>query len=383
MVRRLEEELESANAESRHLSAELVRTTARYERAQEHNTKTMAEVATLTRDLEEANLTIHGHVLKNTDLLYRLGALRHQVDVAAIDKDLLHASTQTDPLPSVVMSPSLVAGRKSPPPDDDAPDMPPDSPSDSTDLSTPKDGGKLAFHRQLKYKRKLGAASVTPSSMPNTPETSDSDTHTPHAWMKELLSQCFTTPKKISPRILKHLDVNFEIMSAMKSASKSHPEVIPVLQGLMKEEVIEKSHLKTSQMGVHNRFGDGKKPNRFAPYRKPRKDITCDTLKMKILDFLNSDDQSVMLPGMRDAVKVSANAIGGGDVGDTISIDRGDPLPLSQSSQSSQSSAATPQSSQKKRRQKEKAIKRQARQLKDYIYNLYERFVFQNPHAPR
>ena len=121
---------------------------------------------------------------------------------------------------------------------------------------------------------------------------------------------------------------------------------------------------------------------RFAPYRKPRKDITCDTLKMKILDFYNSDDKSVMLPGMRDAVKVSANAIGGGDVGDTISIDRGDPLPLSQPSQSSQSSAATPQSSQKKWKQKEKAIKRQARQLKDYFYNLYERFVFQNPHAP-
>ena len=65
----------------------------------------------------------------------------------AADKD--HASTQTDPLPSVVTSPSLVAGRQSPPPDDDAPDMPPDSPSD---------GGKSAFRRQLKYKRKLGAA---------------------------------------------------------------------------------------------------------------------------------------------------------------------------------------------------------------------------------
>ena len=87
-------------------------------------------------------------------------------------------------------------------------------------------------------------------------------------------------------------------------------------------------------------------------------------------------------------MKVSANAIGGGDVGDTISIDREDPLP---SSQSSQSSAATLQSSQsetsadtskKKRKQKEKPIKRQTRQLKNYIYNLFERFVFQNSHAP-
>ena len=209
--------------------------------------------------------------------------------------------------------------------------MTPGSPSEGTVFSTPKDG-KSSFRGQLKYKRKLGAASVTASSMPTTPETPDSETHTPH------------------------LDVNFGIMSAMKSASKSHPEVIPVLQGLMKEDVIEKSRLKTSlrtQMGVHNRFGDRNKPERFAPYRK-----------MKILDFYNSDDQSVMLPGMRDAVKVSVNAIGGGDVGDTISIDRGDPLPSSQSSQSSaaapqssQSSAATPQSSKKKWKQKEKPIK--------------------------
>ena len=184
MVRRLEEELDSANGESWHLSAELVRTTAWYEHAQEHTTKTMAEVATLTGDLEEANLTIHGHALRNIDLMSRLDALRHQLDVVAIDKEFLHASTQTDPLPSVVTSLSLVAGRKSPPLDDDAPDMPPDSPSDGMDLPTPKDG-KSAFRRQLKYKRKLGAASVTPSSMPTTPETPDSNTQTPRSRTKE------------------------------------------------------------------------------------------------------------------------------------------------------------------------------------------------------
>ena len=106
MVRRLEEELDSSNGESWHFSAELVRTTARYERAQEHNTKMMAEVATLTGDLEEANLTIHGHALRNIYFMSRFDALRHQVDVVAIDKEFLHASTQTDPLPSVVTSPS-------------------------------------------------------------------------------------------------------------------------------------------------------------------------------------------------------------------------------------------------------------------------------------
>ena len=383
------------------MTTKLARARGRYQRVQEHHAKTLAEVTTLTGDLEEANLTINGHVLRNKDFSNRFSALRRQVDASAPQKDLEHVSTQTDPLPSLITSPSLAAGRKPPPPDGDAPDMAPGRPGDGTggmpgrdteepsttpddsDLSTPKHGGKSAFLRQ-KYKHKLGAASVTPSSTPNTLEIPDSDTHSPCARTKEL-SQCFTTPKKIYPLIVQCLDVNFGIMSATKSASKSHPEVIPVLQGLLKEEVIEKSRLKTSlqtQMGVHNRFGHRKKPNRFAPYRKPRKDITCDTLKMKILDFYNSDDQSV---------KVSANAIGGGDVGDTISVDREDPLPSSQSSQSSQSRAILrnpaspklpPPLQRKKRKQKDKPIKQQARHLKDYIHNLYERFVFQNAHAP-
>ena len=80
MVRRLEEELDSANGESRHLSAELARTTARYKRAQKHNTKTMAEVATLTGDLKEANLTVHSNTLRNADLMSRLDAIIFQID---------------------------------------------------------------------------------------------------------------------------------------------------------------------------------------------------------------------------------------------------------------------------------------------------------------
>ena len=106
----------------------------------------MAKVATLTGDLVEASTTIQCYELRNADLSSRNSALRQQLDMTVADKD--HASTQTDPLPSVVTSPSLVAGRQSPPPADDGPDMPPDSPSD---------GGKSAFCRQLKYKRKLGA----------------------------------------------------------------------------------------------------------------------------------------------------------------------------------------------------------------------------------
>ena len=124
----------------------MARTKAGYERVEECNAKTMAKVATLTGDLVEATITIQGYKLRNADLSSRNSALRQQLDMSAADKD--HASTQTDPLPSVVTSPSLVAGRQFPPPEDDAPDMPPDSPSD---------GDKSAFCRQLKYKRKLGA----------------------------------------------------------------------------------------------------------------------------------------------------------------------------------------------------------------------------------
>ena len=106
----------------------------------------MAKVATLTGDLVEATTTIQCYEFRNADLSSQNSALRQQLDMTAADKD--HASTQTDPLPSVVTSPSLIAGRQSPPPADDAPDMPPDSPSDA---------GKSAFCRQLKYKCKLGA----------------------------------------------------------------------------------------------------------------------------------------------------------------------------------------------------------------------------------
>ena len=113
----------------------------------------MAKVATMAAELEDAAITIQGQKLRKAELLRRHAdlssqnsALRQQLDMPAADKD--HASTQTDPLPSVVTSPSLVAGPQSPPPADDAPDMPPDSPSD---------GGKSAFCRQLEYKRKLGA----------------------------------------------------------------------------------------------------------------------------------------------------------------------------------------------------------------------------------
>ena len=116
------------------------------ESVEECNAKAMAKVATLTGDLVEANTTIKCYELRKADLSSRISALRQQLDMTVANKD--HASTQTGPLPSDVTSPSLVASPQSPPLADDAPDMPPDSPSD---------GGKSAFCRPLKYKRKLGA----------------------------------------------------------------------------------------------------------------------------------------------------------------------------------------------------------------------------------
>ena len=145
-VRRLQEEIECVNAE-------VARTKAGYEGVEECTAKTMAKVAIMAAELQDVAITIQGQKLRRAELLRRHAnllsqnsVLRQHLDMPMADKD--HASTQTDPLPSVVTSPSLVAGPQSPPPADDAPDMPPDSPSD---------GGKLAFCRQLKYMRKLGA----------------------------------------------------------------------------------------------------------------------------------------------------------------------------------------------------------------------------------
>ena len=148
-VRRLEEEIECVNAE-------VARTKAGYERVEECNAKTMAEVATLAGDLVEATMTIQGNELRNVDLLSLISVLRHQLDVTATDKDCLHASTQTDPLPSVVTS--LSRPRSSVPSSRWwCPGHATDGPREGTDLSTPNDGGKSAFRRQLKYKHKLGA----------------------------------------------------------------------------------------------------------------------------------------------------------------------------------------------------------------------------------
>ena len=78
VVRRLEGELESANADSRYFSAELARTTARLERSQERNAKTMAETATMAAELEDAAITIQGHTLRKVDLLCQHADLSSQ-----------------------------------------------------------------------------------------------------------------------------------------------------------------------------------------------------------------------------------------------------------------------------------------------------------------
>ena len=213
------------------------------------------------------------------------------------------------------------------------------------------------------------------SSPPSSPATPGSDTHTPRARTKALLRQCLRTPKHVSPRIVKRLDASFGLMSAMKHAKRTNPEVIPILEGLLQEEVIGKSRLKASirkHIGVHNRFGDRQKPDAYQKYRKTRSDAIADTLKMKILCFYNDDDNSTMLPGIKDAVSMPVNAPGGGDVGDTISLDQPEPGP--RAGEASTSSAHNPK--------KPKKEKRQTRQLNDYVYNLFDRFVFQNPLVP-
>ena len=112
VVCRLEQQLERVMDDARYYGAELARTTARLERSQERNAMTMAETATMAAELEDAAITIKGQKARKTELLRQHAeltsqnsALRQQLDMPAADKD--HASTQTDPLPSVVTSPSL------------------------------------------------------------------------------------------------------------------------------------------------------------------------------------------------------------------------------------------------------------------------------------
>ena len=159
----------------------------------------------------------------------------------------------------------------------------------------------------------------------------------------------------------------------------------------MQEDVIKKSHLKSSfhsQLGVHSKFGQKDRPEQYASYRKASNKRLDEQVTLKILAFYNSDDNSIMLPGVWDVVAVTKKATCGRDIGDTISISEEETLPSC--SQSSESSQANSQSSnnetalskwghRKKTKRLDNSNKHQARQLTDYVYNLYERFIFQNP----
>ena len=77
------------------VTVELATTTAQLERAQKRNAEMIIQAATLAANLEDANITIQGHVAtnshllsRNTDLLSRNSALRQQqLDMTATDKD--------------------------------------------------------------------------------------------------------------------------------------------------------------------------------------------------------------------------------------------------------------------------------------------------------
>ena len=83
------------------------------------------------------------------------------------------------------------------------------------------------------------------------------------------------SPKKVSDRIKRRLEVNFATMSAMKSANKKSLVAQGVLEGLFQDEVFSKSRLKNQfrrQLGIHNRFG-GKDKRRNMLKREKRGQI--------------------------------------------------------------------------------------------------------------
>ena len=61
------------------------------------------------------------------------------------------------------------------------------------------------------------------------------------------------------------------MISALRSAKKRNPQIIPLLEGLMHEGMIKKSRLRSSfrsQLGVHRKFGQKDRPIQYASYRK-------------------------------------------------------------------------------------------------------------------
>ena len=75
--------------------------------------------------------------------------------------------------------------------------------------------------------------------------------------------------------------------------------------------MIKKSHLKSSfhsQLGVHSKFGQKDRPEQYTSYRKASNKRLDEEVTLKILAFYNSDDNSIMLHGVRDVVTVMKKA---------------------------------------------------------------------------
>ena len=263
-------------------------------------------------------------------------------------------------------------------------------------LHNPPPAPKETVQQTPGNKDKRTSACSLDSLLPSSPVTPSSPLYTPRSRTKKLLKQCFMSPKKVSDRIKRRLEVNFATMSAMKSANKKSLVAQGVLEGLFQDEVFSKSRLKNQfrrQLGIHNRFGRKRQKEKYVKEGKKRTDTISKEDKLLVIVYYNNDNNSRIDPGIKDCVRVPNDAIGGGNVGDNIVVPQEDdaeidnvPRPSTSSSNPTETvpgETATRRGKQRKQENKKKGKThlRQKRHMVDYVYNVYAQFCFNYPHT--
>lgn len=243
-----------------------------------------------------------------------------------------------------------------------------------------QESGNQASGSQESYTPLKGNTFQRTFDTPSTPGSA----YTPRSRTNKFLSQCGQNPKKISTRVKRKLQLHFALISSIKIAGQEDSDSTGVFQGMLRNETLSCSRLKSTfrkELNLSQRFGRHPQIKKYHHMRRTRKDAFSFATKNLVLAFYGRDDNSRVLPGKRDCKIVDndvsdgpSTASAGNPTTSTYSPSNASTTTFAQHNGAAEDpdSCFTTSSTGKK--------KRQIRVLNDYIYNLYDKFVFENPH---
>ena len=142
----------------------------------------------------------------------------------------------------------------------------------------------------------------TPSSKVALPtpsySTPSSDSFTPWKRTKEFIRRC--SPKVVSPRIKRRLEIGFALITSIQKANHSDPGLRPIFKGLNQEGVFKSSRLSKkfkTQLDVSQNFASDVHIKRYHNKKKTRSDTISAETKKLVINFYLRDDNSRQMPG--------------------------------------------------------------------------------------